>query len=154
MVVTDLNHVDQQVSMTDNLAKAMDFLRQLDTDRVAEGRVDIDGEEVFALFQRYETITADPPKFEYHKRYIDIQYMVSGEEIIGWAPFDRMTITEEYDMAKDICFGHVPKGQTTPVYLRAGQLAVLYPEDGHAPRLAAGSRSDVLKIVIKVAVFP
>jgi len=62
-----------------------------------------------------------------------------------------MTITGTYDADKDICSGVVPKGQITPVYLQAGQLAVLFPEDGHAPRLAAGVPSHVLKIVAKVA---
>jgi beta-galactosidase beta subunit len=46
----------------------------------------------------------------------------------------------------------VPAGEATPVRLAAGELAVLYPEDGHAPRLAARSPSPVFKIVVKVAV--
>ena len=62
-----------------------------------------------------------------------------------------MVITEEYDEEKDICFGTAPEGEVTPVYLKAGQLTVLYPEDGHAPRLAAGRPSHVFKIVVKIA---
>jgi YhcH/YjgK/YiaL family protein len=62
-----------------------------------------------------------------------------------------MTITETYDIEKDACLGTVPKDEITPVYLQAGQLAVLYPEDGHAPKLAAGSPSHVVKVVVKVA---
>ncbi|MBI5406089.1 MAG: YhcH/YjgK/YiaL family protein [Nitrospirae bacterium] len=63
-----------------------------------------------------------------------------------------MAVTEAYDIEKDICFGIVSKSEITPVYLQAGQLAVLYPEDGHAPKLAAGAPSRVTKIVVKVAV--
>lgn len=151
MIVSDLNHIDRQLSMTESLNKAIAFLRGLDSDKLTEGKVEIDGQRVFALCQRYETVTADAPKFECHKKYIDVQYIVSGEEIIGWVPADRITITEEYEANKDICFGKVPKHQITSIYLGAGQLAVLYPEDGHAPRLAAGGPSTVLKIVIKVA---
>jgi biofilm protein TabA len=94
----------------------------------------------------------DPPRFEHHRRYIDIQFIVAGEEVIGWAPADRMQVTEAYDPEKDIAFGTVPAGEATPVRLAAGELAVLYPEDGHAPRLAAGRPSPVFKIVVKVAV--
>ena len=152
MIVTDLNHAEQQVSMTPALKKAIDFLRRPDIDGLTEGKVAIDGENVFAMVQGYETVLTDVPKFEYHKKYIDVQYILSGEEVIGWAPSTEMTITEEYDANKDVCFGTVPKGQTTTVYLQARRLAVVFPEDGHAPRLAAGAPSHVRKIVIKVQV--
>ncbi len=152
MIVTDLNHIEQQVSMTHAIKKAIDFLRQPDIDGLTAGKVEIDGEKVFALVQKYETVVMDVPKFETHKKYIDVQYIVSGEEIIGWAPYGQMTATETYDVLKDICFGTVPKGLITPVYLQAGQMAVLFPEDSHAPRLAATGPSRVSKIVIKVQV--
>ena len=151
MIVTDLNHIEQQVLMTHALKKAIDFLRRLDVDGLTDGKAEIEGEDVFAIVQRYETAVMDIPKFEYHKKYIDIQYILSGEEVIGWAPSAQMTITGTYDIDKDICFGTVPKGQITPVYLQACQLAVLFPEDGHAPRLAVNAPSHVLKIVVKVA---
>ena len=152
MIVTDIKQIGHQVSMTSALKKAIDFLRRPDIHDLADGRVDIDGQHLFALIQRYETVMTDIPKFEYHRKYMDVQYIVSGEEIIGWAPAGRMVVTEAYDIERDICFGIVSKGEITPVYLQAGQLAVLYPEDGHAPKLAAGSPSPVIKIVVKVAV--
>ena len=62
-----------------------------------------------------------------------------------------MTVIEAYDIEKDACFGTVPKEEITPVYLQAGQLAVFYAEDGHAPKLAAGKPSRVVKVVVKVA---
>src|SRR3990172_955374 len=151
MIVTDIKHIVNQVSMTTELKKAIDFLQSPDIHYLPDGRVDIDGEHVFALVQRYETVLADNPRFEYHRTYMDIQYIVSGEEILGWAPAGRMVISEAYDTEKDVCFGTVPKGEITPVYLQAGQVAVLYPEDGHAPKLAAGSPSAVIKIVVKIA---
>ena len=154
MIVTDIKHIVHQVSMTTELKKAIDFLQSPDIHYLPDGRVDIDGEHVFALVQRYETVLADNPRFEYHRTYMDIQYIVSGEEILGWAPAGRMVISEAYDTEKDVCFGTVPKGEITPVYLQAGQVAVLYPEDGHAPKLAAGSPSAVIKIVVKIAAEP
>lgn len=152
MIVTDIKQIEHQVSMTDGLRKGIEFLHRPDIHLISDGRVDIDGDRVFALVQRYETVKTDTPKFEYHRKYIDIQYIVSGEEVIGWAPADRMVVTEAYDGDKDICFGTVPEGEVTPVYLKAGQLAVLYPEDGHAPKLAAGRPSHVFKIVVKVTI--
>ncbi|MBI5874425.1 MAG: YhcH/YjgK/YiaL family protein [Deltaproteobacteria bacterium] len=152
MIVTDINHIEHQVSMTAFFKKAVEFLRRPDIHSMADGKVDIGGQDVFAIVNRYETVKTDAPKFEYHRKYIDIQYIVSGEEAIGWVPAEQMTITEAYDMEKDICFGIAPKKEITMVRLQAGQLAVFYPEDGHAPKLAAGSPSAVFKIVVKVAV--
>ena len=151
MVVTDIKHLGHQVSMSTALRKGIDFLQRPDIHLLTDGRVDIDGDRVFALVQRYETVMTDAPRFEYHRKYIDIQYLVSGEEVIGWAPAGRMVITEEYDEEKDICFGTAPESEVTPIYLKAGELAVLYPEDGHAPKLATGRSSHVFKIVVKVA---
>ena len=152
MIVTDINHIEHQVSMTTFFKRAIEFLRRPDIHNMADGRVDIDGQDVFALINRYETVKRDALKFEYHKKYIDIQYIVSGREVIGWIPVEQMTITEAYDMEKDICFGIAPNKEITMVRLQAGQLAVFYPEDGHAPKLAAGLPSAVFKIVVKVAV--
>ncbi len=152
MVVTDLEHSDKQIACSPGLQKAFAFLRSPGIHQLPDGRVEIDGDRVFALVQRYETMMTDAPKFEFHRKYIDVQFIVSGEEVIGWASAARMTVTEAYDAKKDICFGTVAKGIWTPVHLQAGQLAVLWPEDGHAPKLASNTSVSVMKIVVKVAV--
>jgi YhcH/YjgK/YiaL family protein len=152
LIVTDLNNIDYQVLMTLSLRKAFDFLRGRNLYALPDGRVDIDGDRVFALVQRYETVRTEAPMFEYHRKYIDVQFIASGEEVIGWAIAETMKITEAYDEKKDICFGTVKKGKWTPVLLQAGQTAVLWPEDAHAPKLAADDPIQVMKIVIKVAV--
>jgi biofilm protein TabA len=152
MIVSDLRHISRQTALSPNLQKAFDFLRSPDLRMLPDGRVEIDGDRVFGLVQRFETKWVATPKFEFHKKYIDIQFILSGEEIIGWAPTEQMEITAAYDDGKDISFGTVAKGQWTPVHLQAGQMAVLYPEDGHAPKLALRNPSAVMKIVVKVAV--
>jgi YhcH/YjgK/YiaL family protein len=152
MIVTDLMHIERQVLLTPTLVKAIEFLRRPDRSSLPDGRVPIDGERVFALPQRYETAPAAAPRFEYHRKYIDIQFIVEGEEVLGWAPATKLKITEPYDREKDITFGTVAPEEVTPVRLHAGQLAVLYPEDAHAPRLAADAPSRVFKIVVKVEV--
>ena len=151
MIVTDLEHASGQIALTPALQKAFDFLRQLHGQTPADGRAEIDGQQVYALFQSYETRGGEP-KFEAHRKYLDIQYVAAGEEVIGWAFIDSMAVDVPYDEAKDVCLGHVSPSEMTPVRLSAGQLAVLYPSDAHAPKLAAGAPVAVKKIVVKVAV--
>jgi biofilm protein TabA len=152
MLVSDLEHIDHQIDSTPGLKKAFAFLRSNALRGLPDGRVEIDGDRVFALVQRYHTKAIDSPTFEFHRKYIDIQFIVSGEEIIGWAPLEGITVTEAYDAERDVCIGTSAKGSWTRAYLEAGQLAVLWPEDGHAPKLAGCAPSSVMKIVVKVAV--
>jgi YhcH/YjgK/YiaL family protein len=152
MIVTDVKHITCHGDVTLAFTKAIEFLRLRGIHDLPDGKVEIEGDNVFAIIQRYETQEADTPKFEYHRKYIDVQYLASGEEIIGWAPVERMTITDPYDAEKDVAFGTMATGKWTPVYLQAGQAAVFWPDDGHAPKLAAGAPSAVMKIVVKVAV--
>jgi biofilm protein TabA len=150
MIVSDLEYVQEQIMLTPSIQKAFEFLRQSSSQKLIEGRIEIDGDNVFALVQSYET-TVDSPKFEYHRKYLDVHYIVEGEEIVGWAYQARLLIDFPYDENKDICLGRVPMRDTTLVRLSEGDVIILYPTDAHAPRLAAGIPSHVQKIVVKIA---
>jgi biofilm protein TabA len=156
MIVTDLAHLAEQATLTPALRKALAFLQQIEANPggrpLADGRIEIDGSNAYALVQSYETQAGGDWVFEGHRKYLDIQYVVSGEEVIGWAFIDRAAVTMPYDAAKDAWLGTIPAAEITPVRLAAGQLAVLYPTDAHAPKHAAGAPGPVKKIVVKVIV--
>jgi len=153
MIVSELDHMPGQIAPTPNMQRALDFLRQVRGVNLPDGRVEIDGDRVFALVQSYETVAASAPVlFEVHRKHIDVQYVTAGQEVIGWASTDRLTVTADYDEAKEAWFGTLEAADTTFVRLAAGELAVFYPTDGHAPRLAAGAPAAVKKIVVKVVV--
>jgi len=152
MIVSDLKNTERQAFMMPGLLKALEFLRRPGLKALPDGKYEIDGDLVFAMVQRYTTAAAPEPKFEAHRKYADVQFIVYGAEAVGWAPLDRMTVTQAYEDEKDICFGTVQAGGWAPVRLEAGQLVVLYPEDAHAPKLAAGEPAPVMKIVVKVRV--
>lgn len=152
MIVADLDTIEHQMPQTPEFRQAIAFLRRKDLPDLPDGKIAIDGTRVFAILQRYRTAIDDAPKFEYHRKYLDVQYVLSGEEIIGWAPAAGMIPSFNYDTVQDICYGLMEPGTWSPVHLRAGQLAVLWPEDGHVPRIAAGSPCLVRKIVVKIAV--
>ena len=151
MIVTDLEHLAEQISVNPALQKALVFLARVRSQALVDGRVEIDGGRVYALVQSYDTKDGEPT-FEAHRQYLDIHYLASGEEIIGWAGIDRMVVDTPYDESQDVCLGRVPESNVTPVRLSPGQLTVLYPSDAHAPRMAAGAPAPVKKIVVKVAV--
>ncbi|OGS53687.1 MAG: hypothetical protein A3J79_02880 [Elusimicrobia bacterium RIFOXYB2_FULL_62_6] len=150
MIATELSRAARQFP-SGALFKALKFLKRKNLSALPDGKVEIDGDRAFALVQRYATAPAARTKFEYHRKYIDVQYIAAGEEVIGWAPACRLKVSAPYKADKDACFGSVRKGAWTPVLLRAGELAVFWPEDAHAPKLSAGQPSRVMKIVVKLA---
>ncbi len=153
MIVANLEHLKDQVVLTPNMETAIAFLTEHGTEHHPAGRVVVDGENVFVEVQAYDTIAEGEPTFEGHRSYIDIQYVVEGEEIIAWTNIDDVTVTKPYDTTGgDAWLGTAPAETVTNVHLKGGQLAVLYPTDGHAPRRAVGASAPVRKLVVKVRI--
>ncbi len=150
MIAARLEDAARQAPRGEGLKKALEFLRRPGLAALPDGRYELDGERVFALVQRYGTAEAGEPRFEAHRKYIDVQYVAAGAETIGWVPLEAVAVDEPYDELKDALFGRA-RGGWTPVRLEAGMLAVLWPADAHAPRLAAGEPGSVTKVVVKVA---
>jgi len=128
---------------------ALNYLANTDFSRVPEGRHSLDGDELFALVQRYRTKPIHEAKWEAHCRYIDVQYVVQGTERMGYAPLDpRLTIRQSYDAEKDLVFFDA---QGDLFEVRAGMFVLFGPQDVHAPGLAcsSGIPAEVLKVVVK-----
>ncbi|MGO8749004.1 MAG: YhcH/YjgK/YiaL family protein [Thermoguttaceae bacterium] len=128
---------------------ALNYLAKTDFSRMPQGRHSLDGEELFALVQRYATKPVRDAKWEAHRRYVDVQYVVQGAEQMGYAPLDsRLTIRQPYDADKDIVFFDAQGGLFE---VRAGMFVLFGPQDIHAPGLACsfGMPAEVLKVVVK-----
>lgn len=152
MVVTDLKYATDQIVLSKGIEKALDFLRDTRLQELPVGRIDIDGDTVFALVQSYQSrMEHHKPKFELHRKYVDVQYLVSGAEIMAWALHNLYTQTTPYNEETDLMLGTIPAGKWTPVLFPAGRVIVLYPTDAHASGLAVDQPEDVKKVLIKVA---
>jgi YhcH/YjgK/YiaL family protein len=130
------------------LQAGFDYLQQTDLEAVEPGTVPIDGDKVFAMHQEYKTKPRAQGLWESHRKYIDIQYVVSGVEQMGFANLEQLT-TGEYDAAKDF----VPhEGSGSFVLLPAGMFTLFMPTDVHMPGIAVDNPHPVKKVVVKVAV--
>ncbi|HOE61042.1 MAG TPA: YhcH/YjgK/YiaL family protein [Kiritimatiellia bacterium] len=129
---------------------AFAFLRRPDLDALACGRIDLAGDDaLYALIQTYETQPPAEGKPEAHRRYLDIQYVVSGSECVAYAPLAGLTPCQPFDEAGD--YG-LYTGSTSLVRLSQGMFAIFYPNDAHLPCRQDGHAAPVRKIVIKVKV--
>ena len=128
---------------------ALNFLSETDFSKIDLGRYELDGDNIFYMVQSYDT---DPDKTisEAHKKYIDIQYMVEGEEIIGVADISSEKELTEAKEENDVWFYNC---KTEPLTLSAGKYMVLYPNDLHCPGVATnGTALTCRKVVVKVKV--
>lgn len=134
--------------LAQRLSAGFHFLQTVDPAGLAPGRVEIDGDQVYALVQEYNTKPMEQGRWEAHRKYIDIQYIADGEEQIGYANVADLTLGN-YDEAKD---RYIPQGEGSFVRLSAGMFGLYMPEDAHMPNMAVDQPQPVKKIVVKVAV--
>ncbi|MFI4911336.1 MAG: YhcH/YjgK/YiaL family protein [Sedimentisphaeraceae bacterium JB056] len=133
------------------LAKAVDIAFNQDFSQLEDGEYQVDGDDLFYIVQRYKTKPQSEGKLETHRKYIDLQFMVSGSETIGYAPLNQMVADMDYDEQRDVIFFKESPTMTN-IVMTPGMYAIFYPEDGHAPGMVAGESQDVCKVVFKIKV--
>lgn len=104
-----------------------------------------------AFEQVYETRGRADCFFESHRKYIDVQCIVEGEEAIDVIAIAELEITKPYREEKDVV-KYADCGLGSRLRLHAGQAAVFFPEDGHMPGQIADASRLVRKTVVKVPV--
>jgi YhcH/YjgK/YiaL family protein len=149
MILDHLENATLYYRLGDRLAVALRALQKPELLRADDGRHELQGADVFALVQRYDTKPRDQGRWEAHRRHIDVQYVVSGTEVMGHAQLAGMTVTEPYNAEKDVVF---LDGQGNFITVAAGMFAIFHPHDAHMPGLAVAVPAPVHKIVIKIRV--
>ncbi len=148
MVLDHFGNAARYRGLHPRLARGFEWLASLPAD-LAPGRHDIDGDNLFALVQSYETGPASAKQFESHRINLDIQYVAAGTETILVTPTGGLKPAGDYDLEKDIIFYEDPPASTA-LRCSAGSFTLFFPEDAHKPGCFAGAPSQVRKIVVKV----
>jgi len=129
---------------------AFDYIRNTDLASMSAGTYEIEGRDVFCMVQEYKTLSIEEKQFETHRNYIDIQYMISGEEMMGWAVPESLTVKTPYNPEKDCEF--YQNAEMSECVVGAGSYAIFFPEDPHKPgcTVAGKAVSDIKKLVLKI----
>jgi biofilm protein TabA len=131
--------------------KAFRFLKDNDLLKLELKRYDIDGDNLYATVSEYLSKNEETAKFEAHRKYIDIQYVVDGKEIMNIAPMATVTeVLTPYDATKDIEFIKVSK--VVNYKATSSNFFIFFPGDAHRPGLKDDVNSPVRKVVVKVKV--
>jgi biofilm protein TabA len=129
--------------------KAFAFLKNTDLKTLTNGRHVIDGTNVYAIVTEAPTKDYDKTAFESHLKYIDLQYVITGEESMAKTPVTLVTVNKAYDEKADIAF-YTGEGKIYAV--PAGTFMLFFPADAHRPNITPGGNKVVKKIVIKINV--
>lgn len=133
------------------LRKGLEYLAATDFSKVAAGKYEIAGSDIYASVSEYTTDLKENKKLEAHVKYIDIQYIISGAENIGFDVLtDALAVKEDKLAEKDVIFYQTVPNETD-LKLTAGMYAIFFPWDVHRPGCAAGAPGPVRKVVVKVS---
>ena len=101
------------------------------------------------LVQQGTTKAAEGQLLEAHREYLDIQYIVKGGETMGWAPLETLTLSGEFNSAKD---KGMYAGHCDFMDIAEGYCYVVFPEDAHMPGCHLEVPQDYTKLVVKLKV--
>ena len=152
MIIDQIENIDTYKALGSNLAKAFDVLKETDFKALESGKHEVDGDNLFFMVARYDTLAIQDCILEAHKDYIDIQYLVSGEEIFGYAPIsDKLKTTQPYK-PEDDCALYATNESDLRIHFKPGMVIIAFPEDAHMPCAAVTTPEAVLKVVFKVKI--
>lgn len=148
MIYDSLKHMESYRGIHPSVYRGLELLRDTDFSTWEDGRHEIDGDDLFLLLQSYDTSPSnDTP--EAHRKYVDIQILLSGTEQIGVAPLEDMTEEVEGHPDRDIWFYH---GPVQGMLLTGDRFLALFPGDAHAPGMAVDGPVPCRKCVVKVKI--
>jgi len=146
MIADRLVNAHRYTGLGPRITRAFEFLTRPGLDAIADGRYDLDGAEVFALVQRYTSKREAEGFWEAHRRHADLQFVVAGEERIGYGPMERFA-GGGYDADRDF---ETFTGSGDFLRLQAGGFVLLWPGEVHMPQIAAAAPAAVTKVVVKI----
>ncbi len=150
MIIDKLSNFEKYLNIHPAFASVLDNIEKYSNVQLETGKYPIDGDDVFAVVNHYDTKEAEEDKFENHKKYIDIQCVLTGcEEIAAKAACD-LKIAREYDEGGDYEMYSTPATYHA-ANLCAGEFAIFFPDEAHRPGVAATEGvCHVDKVIFKV----
>jgi YhcH/YjgK/YiaL family protein len=150
MILDKLENAARYYGLGPRFIKAFEYLNNTDFSKVEKGKYEIDGTHIFAIVNEYDTISTDGEQMESHRKYIDVQYIVTGEELVGHDFLQKQLPSQAYDETTDfMLFAEKPVFFSK---LEQGSFAIFFPTDLHMPNIRVGAAVPVKKVVIKIGV--
>jgi len=148
MICDQLKNSAAYAAMSPALQKAFAYLETVTADNLPGSRFEIDGSAIYAFSSQSETKPAAEKKLEAHRNYLDIQYVLSGTEAMGYIPVEGLP--EKAPYKPDVVYYDTDADVLIPA--EAGTFMIFFPQDAHRPGCTWKEISQVTKVVVKIAV--
>lgn len=149
MIYDNISNLELYKGLSPDIYEGLKFLRDVDAN-IANGVYQINP-RVKAIVSEYETKTVNEYGFEAHKKYIDIQITLKGQERLACLPIERMSEEKPYSEETDAAF-YSANVSTQEMTIGDGYFAIFFPQDGHMPQLCIDEPRMVKKVVVKVQI--
>lgn len=151
MIIDKLQNAKFYYGLGENFQKAFEFLKNTDLKSLENGKHLLDGENLYVSIDDYDTKPENLGKFEAHRKYVDIQYIISGSEKLGYTDIENCTPVTDYDEEKDIVFLENNE-ENRFAYANEGDFLIFAPQDAHMPCISQEKPSHVKKAVVKIKI--
>lgn len=150
MIIDKLENAEFYYGLGEKYQKAFEFLKNTDMKNIENGKHDINGDEIFVSVQDYQTKTENGAEFEAHKKYTDIQFIITGEERLGYGNIKNFSPTTQYDEEKDIVFLKNNETKNEFAIAKENYFLIFAPQDAHMPCISIDKQTYVKKAVVKI----
>lgn len=151
MIKDNIQNAENYFNISERVKLGLKFLLDTDFSTAKNGKYTIVKNEVFAIIQSYTSKPKNEGKYEAHKKYIDIQYIIEGEEQIGVSDIENFSVDTEYDKEKDIVFLKQKKDVKIDfIKLKENEFAIFTPRDVHMPSIMLNNSCFIKKVVVKL----
>lgn len=152
MIISNINNNDKTLRLPEPINKLLDIFKSTNFADMEPGKYDVEGDDLFYVVAKYKGKDKEEVQFESHKKYIDLQFIYSGSELMGFDKYDEnLAIITPYDDKKDVMFYETPRH---PMYLscNAGDFVLFSGFDLHAPGISKIGQEDldIIKVVGKI----
>ena len=149
MIFGKLSDAHKYFALSENIKKGFEFLINTDLKNISTGRHEIQGDEIFANVEILTTKPQTEAKWEAHRKYIDIQYVITGEEKMGYGVIDDFKKTVvPYNEVKDITF--LEGENYNFVNVKENNFVIFFNSDVHAPMLSVKDNQEIKKVIVKI----
>lgn len=147
MIYDNIKNAHLYFSLDEKIQKALTYLQTTDFNNVEAGTYDVENKDIYAIVSEYQTKPMTSGKWESHKKYIDIQFLINGAERIGYSESKKVITLQDYNPDDDYS---IHKGEGQFVNIEENHFIILFPSDIHMPGIAVNIPKPVKKVVVKV----
>lgn len=146
MIIDHIRNREKYYFLGNKYKLALDFFAAETEKTLEKGEVSLLGDEVVIKKCITETKYEEESKFEAHRRFADIHFVVYGVERIGYADVDLLEITDYNEVSDGV---HL-KGTGELITLRPGYFMITLPDDAHMPCVCEDTPAPLGKMIAKI----